>query len=121
MLILTLILPVGGVECCALERVFPSSTLKGPSGEAHVGLFLDDKEGTPICPRPQAPPSLARGAGLPFPPRNQPHVAVLAPVAHSICLDSCEGLEQSGFLKRWDFEGIGLGQLIHPAWSPSLL
>ena len=83
--------------------MFSSSTLKGPSGEAHVGLFLDDKEGTPICPRSQPPPSLARGAGLPFPPRNQPHVAVLAPVAHSIHL---LGLLQR-LRAKWIFEEMG--------------
>lgn len=51
MLILTLIRPVGPAECCATEFMFSFSTLKGPSGEAHVGPFLEDRESTPICPR----------------------------------------------------------------------
>lgn len=38
------------------------------SGEAPFGSpFLDDKEGTLICPRRHPPPSLDRGAALPLP------------------------------------------------------
>lgn len=78
-----------------------------------MGPFLHDREGTPVGPRGQPTPSLGRRTELPLPPGNQAHVAVLASEVHSICLESCKGLVQRGFSKRWDL-GRNRVETAHP-------